>query len=166
MDKTCILNFCQKVFDVGLGKQLDFPCHEAWHGQMAWENKRFHQDWVHLGKVANATFVNPRNQQKWTYVDLVEHNTSPWCTTWCTGLIWSYEHAHKSWGQGEKVGSTNLLKLGSEQKGLWGILVDQNDLDWSEALQDHHNMHLWLAGFLLDFYWNISFRNISNPWNW
>ena len=59
------------MFDVGLGKQMDFPCHEAWQGQMAWEDKRFRQDWVHLGKVANATFVNPRNQQNWTFQDLV-----------------------------------------------------------------------------------------------
>ena len=29
MDKTCILDFGQKVFDGGLGKQMDFPFHEA-----------------------------------------------------------------------------------------------------------------------------------------
>ena len=92
---------------------------------------------------------------------------SPWCTTWCSGLIWSCEHAHQSWGQGEKVGSTKLFKFGSGQRGFWDILVRQNDLDfiWGFARRSQ-NMHSWLAGFSLDFYENISCRNISNPWNW
>ena len=60
--KNGILVKWQKVFDIGLGKYMISISHEALQGQMVWENKRFHQDWVHLGEVANATFVNPRNQ--------------------------------------------------------------------------------------------------------
>ena len=127
--------------------------------------RAFHQFRDYLGKVANATFVNPRNWQKWTFVDLLERITSPWCTTCFSGLIWSCEHAHKTWDQGEKVGSTKLFKFDSGQRGFWGILVNQNDLDWHEALQGDHNMHLSLAGFYFDFYENISCRNISNLWN-
>ena len=91
--------------------------------------------------------------------------TSPWCTTCYSGLIWSCEHAHQSWGQGEKVGSTKLFKFDFGQRGFWDILVNQNDFNWHEDLQGDHNMHLWLAGFSLDFYENISYRNISNLWN-
>ena len=78
----------QKVFVVDLGKKMNSSCHKSWQGQMAWENKWFHQDWVHFGKVANATFVNPRNQQKWTFQDLAMQIYSPWCTTWCSVIIW------------------------------------------------------------------------------
>ena len=76
-----------------------------------------------MGKVDSPTFVNPRNQRKWVLQDLVMQNHSPWCTTWCSGLIWSCEHVHKSWGQGEKVGRTNLFKLDSGQRGFWGTLI-------------------------------------------
>ena len=123
MANACILSFCQKVFDVGLGKKMVFPCHEAWQGKMEWENKRFHQDWAHLGKVANATFVNPRNQQKWTLQDLVMQIYSPWCTTWCSVIIWGYEHVHKSWDQKEKVANVELIKFGSGQEGFSGPLI-------------------------------------------
>ena len=85
--------------------------------------RSFNQFWAHLGKVANATFVNPRNQQKWLYQYLVMQIYYPWCTTWCSGLIWSCEYAHQSWGQGEKVGSTKLFKLDSGQRGFWGTLI-------------------------------------------
>ena len=43
--------------------------------------------------------------------------------------------------------------------------LNQSDLNWDEALQSDHNMHLWLAEFSLDFYKNISCRKFSNPWN-
>ena len=132
---------------------------------MTLRNRVCHQIWAHLGKVASVTLVNPRNQQKWVFQDLVMQIHSPWCTTWCSVIIWGFEHAHKSWRQGEEVGSTNLFKFGSGQRGFWGILVNQNDFNWLEALQGDHNMHLWLVGFSLDFYENISCRNISNPWN-
>ena len=138
---------------------------ETPQGEIAHIIRALHPFWAYLGKVHNVTFVNPRNQQKWTCVDLVEKISSPWCTIWCSGLIWSCAHSHKSWGQGEKVGSTKLFKFGSGQRGFCCILVNQNDLDWHEALQGDHNMHLWLAGFFLDFCENISCRNISNPWN-
>ena len=86
--------------------------------------RAFHPFWAHLGKVANATFVNPRNWQKWTCVDLVDQITSPRWTTWCGGLIWSCDHSHKSWNQGEKVGNVELFKFGSGQKGFWGTLIN------------------------------------------
>ena len=38
--------------------------------------RAFHQFGAYLGKVANATFVNPRNQQKWTFQDLVMSSMS------------------------------------------------------------------------------------------
>ena len=113
----------QKVFVASLGKKVNSSCHEAWQGQMAWENKRFHQDWVHLGKVASATFVNPRNQQKWTSQDLVMQIYSPWCTNWCSVIIWGFEHVHKSWDQNVKVANVKLFKFGSGQEGFWGTLI-------------------------------------------
>ena len=73
------------------------------------------------------------------------------CQT-CPNILKPCEHAHKSWGQGEKVGSTNLSKFDSGQRGFSGILVNQNDLNWHEALHGDNNMHFWLAGFSLDFY--------------
>jgi len=103
---------------------MDFPCHEAWQGQMAWENKRFHQDWVHLSKVDNATFVNPRNQQKWTFQDLVMQIYSTWFTTWCSVIILGSEHVHKSWDQKEKDANVELFKFGSGQEGFWGTLIN------------------------------------------
>ena len=90
---------------------------------MAWETKWFHQDWVHLGKVANATSVNSRNQHKWIFQDLVMPICSPWCTTWCSVIIWGYEHVHKSWDQKEKVSNVELFKFGSGQDGFWGTLI-------------------------------------------
>ena len=90
---------------------------------MAHRSRVFHQDWVHLGKVANATFVNPRNQQKWTFQDLVMQIYSPWCTTWCSVIIWGSEHVHKSWDQKEKVANVELFKFGSGQEGFWGTLI-------------------------------------------
>ena len=82
--------------------------------------------------------------------------------SWPHLVMWTWS---QKLGQGEKVGSTKLFKFDSGQRGFWGILVNQNDLDWHEALQGDHNVHLWLAGFSLDFYENISCINISNPWN-
>ena len=123
VDKTYIFTFCQKVFDGGLGKKMNSSYNEAWQGQMIWENKRFHQYWVHLGKVANASFVNPRNQQKWTSQDLVMQTYSPWCTTWCSVIIWGSEHVHKTWDQKEKVANVELSKFGSGQEGFWGTLI-------------------------------------------
>ena len=48
---------------------------------------------------------------------------SPWCTTWCSVIIWSCDHAHKSWNQGEKVSNVELFKFGSGQEGFWGTLI-------------------------------------------
>ena len=132
---------------------------------MAHINRVFHQIWVHLGKVANATCVNPRNQQKWVFQDLVIQNISPWCTTWCSFIIWVFENVHKVWDQMEKVGNVELFKLGSGQRGFWGTFVNQNYFYWYETLQDHHIMHMWLARIFLDLLENISYRNISNTWN-
>ena len=85
--------------------------------------RAFHQVWVHLGKVANSTFVNPRNQQKWIFQDLVMQIICPWCTTWCIVIIWVFEHVHKNWDQKEKFGNVELLEFGSGKTGFWGTLI-------------------------------------------
>ena len=131
---------------------------------MTLRNRVCHQIWAHLGKVASVTLVNPRNQQKWVFQDLVMQIHSPWCTTWCSVIIWVHEHVKRVWDQMEKVGNVELFKLGSGQRGFWGTFVNQIYFDWYETLQDHHIMHMWLARIFLDFYENISCRNISNPW--
>ena len=77
MAKTCILNFCQKVFDGVLGKQMISICHETSQGKMSHIIRAFHQFGAYLGKVTNATFVNPRNEQKWIFQDLVMKICSP-----------------------------------------------------------------------------------------
>ena len=48
-------------FDDGLGQQMISNCHETPQGEMTHIIKAFHQFGAYLGKVANATFVNPRN---------------------------------------------------------------------------------------------------------
>ena len=82
-----------------------------------------HQVGPHLGKVANATFVNPRNEQKWIFQDLVMLTYSPWCTTWFSVIIWGSEHVHKCWDEKEKVANVELFKFGSGQEGFWGTLI-------------------------------------------
>ena len=77
MVKNGILVKWQKVFDACLVRQMNSKCHETPQGEMTHINMAFHQFGAYLGKVANATFVNPRNEQKQTCVDLVEHITSP-----------------------------------------------------------------------------------------
>ena len=90
---------------------------------------------------------------------------SPWCTTWCSVIIWGFEHVHKNSDQKDTLGNVELFKLGSWQRGFWGTFVNQTYFDWYETFQDHHIIHMWLAWIFLDFYENISCRNISNPWN-
>ena len=75
--KNGILVKWQKVFDNGLGKQNISNCHETPQGVITHIIRAFHQFSAHLGKLANATFVNPRNQQKWTSQDLVIQICSP-----------------------------------------------------------------------------------------
>ena len=57
------MTFCndQKVFDANLGKQMDSIWHETRQGEMALIVRAYHQFGAYLGKVANATFVNPKN---------------------------------------------------------------------------------------------------------
>ena len=90
---------------------------------MAHRSRMFHQVWAHLGKVANVTLVNPRNQQKWLYQDLVMQIYSPWCTTWCSVIIWGFEHVHKNSAQKDTLVNVELFKFGSGQKGFWGTLI-------------------------------------------
>ena len=68
---------CQKVFDNGLGKQMISFYHVTLQGEMTHIIRAFHQFGAYLGKVANATFVNPRNEQKWIFQDLVMQIYSP-----------------------------------------------------------------------------------------
>ena len=77
MAKIGSLSFCQKVFDVGLGKQMFSIWHETPEGEMTHIIRAFHQFGAYLGKVTNATFVNPRNEQKWIFQDLVMQIYSP-----------------------------------------------------------------------------------------
>ena len=91
---------------------------------MAHWTRASHPFWAYLGKVHNVTFVNPRNQQKWTFQDLFMQSYSPWCTTWCSVIIWGYEHVHKSLDQKEKVSNVELFKFGSGQEGFWGTLIN------------------------------------------
>ena len=64
-----VLVIGQKVFVACLGKQMGFIWHETPQDEMAHIIRPFHQIRAHLGKVANATFVNPKNQQKWIFQD-------------------------------------------------------------------------------------------------
>ena len=59
--KIVVFAKCQKVFDNGLGKQMNSIWHETPQGEMAHIIRAFHQFGAYLGNVANATFVNPRN---------------------------------------------------------------------------------------------------------
>ena len=59
--KNGILVKWQKVFDACLVKQMNSIWHETPQGEMAHIITSFNQFGAHLGKVANATFVNPRN---------------------------------------------------------------------------------------------------------
>ena len=59
--KMVIFEKCEKVFDNGLGQQMISNCHETPQGEMTHIIRAFHQFGAYLGKVANATFVNPRN---------------------------------------------------------------------------------------------------------
>ena len=75
--KMMILEKWQKVFDDGLVKQMISTCHGTPQGEMTHIIRASHQFGAYLGKVANATFVNPRNEQKWLYQDLVMQIYSP-----------------------------------------------------------------------------------------
>ena len=157
------------MFVAGLGKKMNSSCHEAWQGQIAWENKRFHQYWVHLGKVANETFVNRRNQQKWISQDLVMQIYSPWCTTWCSVIIWGSEHVHKSWDQKEKVANVNLFKFGSGQRGFWGTLIKITFYPtcaiWSRwMIRPFEHVHKVWEHF--DMFGNVELLKLQNGQKW
>ena len=57
------MTFCndQKVFDANLGKKMNSIWHETAQSELAHIIRAFHPFGAYLGKVANATFVNPRN---------------------------------------------------------------------------------------------------------
>ena len=59
--KNGILEKCQKVFDNGLGQPMISNCHETPQGEITHTIRAFHQFGAYLGKVVNATFLNPRN---------------------------------------------------------------------------------------------------------
>ena len=92
------------------------------------------------------------------------HFTSHKSTTWCGIIIWGLAHAHKVWGQGNKLHNVKLFKFGSGQEWFWNILMKQINWDWDETLQDHHIWQLWFSGIFLEFIENISYRNISKAW--
>jgi len=59
--KIGFLVFCQKVFDGVLGKLMTPTGQDTPRGEMSHIFRAFQQFGAYLGKVANATFVNPRN---------------------------------------------------------------------------------------------------------
>ena len=128
-----------------------------------------HQVWVHLGKVADATFVNARNQQKWIFQDLVMQIYSPWCTTWCSVIIWGSEHVHKSWDQKEKVANVELFKFGSGQEGFWGTLIkitfSPTCAIWSRwMIRPFEHVHkVWEH---LDMFGNVKLLKLQNGQKW
>ena len=61
MVKMVIFEKWQNVFDNGLGKYMISICHDTPQGEITHIFRAFHQFGAYLGKVANATFVNPRN---------------------------------------------------------------------------------------------------------
>ena len=61
MVKNGILVKWQKVFDACLVNQMNSIWQETPRGEIAHIIRAFHQFGAYLGKVANATFVNPRN---------------------------------------------------------------------------------------------------------
>ena len=69
--KMVFLEKWQKVFDACLVKQMNSMWHETLQGEISHIIRAFHQFGAYLGKVANVTLANPRNQQKWTFQDLV-----------------------------------------------------------------------------------------------
>ena len=69
--KTVVFVKWQKVFDACLVKQMNSIWQETPQGEIAHIIRAFHQFGAYLGKFANATFVNPRNEQKWIFQDLV-----------------------------------------------------------------------------------------------
>ena len=60
--KMVIFEKWQKVFDNGLDHKMISNCYETPQGEMTHIIRAFHQFGAYLGKVANATFVNPRNE--------------------------------------------------------------------------------------------------------
>ena len=60
------------MFDKGFDKQMISNCHETPQGEMIHIIGAFHQFGAYLGKVANATFANPKNGQERICVDPVE----------------------------------------------------------------------------------------------
>ena len=136
---------------------------------MAHRSRMFYQVWAHLGKVANVTLVNPRNQQKWLYQDLFMQIYSPWCTTWCSVIIWGYEHVHKSWDQKEKVSNVELFKFGSGQEGFWGTLIkltcSPTCATWSRwIIRPFDNVHkVWEY---LEMFGNVKLLKLQNGQKW
>ena len=61
MVKLVFLEKWQKVFDACLVKQMNSIWQETPQGEMTHIIRASHQFGAYLGKVAYATFVNPRN---------------------------------------------------------------------------------------------------------
>ena len=91
---------------------------------------------------------------------------SPTCAIWSRWIIRPFEHVHKVWEHLDMFGNVKLLKLQNGQKWFWGDLMMLYCSPRHETWQDHKIGHLWHARIFLEFLENISFVNISNPWNW
>ena len=136
---------------------------------MAHISRVFHQVLAHLGKVANVTLVNLRNQQKWLCQDLVMKIYSPWCTTWCSGIIWGFEHVHKNSDQKDTLGNVELSKFGSGQEGFWGTLMKLTCFPtcdiWSRwIIRTFENVHkVWEH---LGMFGNVKLLKLQNGQKW
>ena len=136
---------------------------------MSYINEVYHQVGTHLKKVDNATLVNPRNQQEWTFQDLAMQIYSPWCTTWCSVIIRGPEHVHKSLDQKEEVGNVELFKFGSGQEGFWGTLINITFAPtcaiWSRwMIRPFEHVHkIWEH---LDMLGNVKLLKLQNGQKW
>ena len=153
------------MFVVDLGKKMNSSCHKAWQGQMAWENKWFHQDWIQLGKVANVKLFKFGSGQRGFWGTLIKITFSPTCSIWSRCIITPFEHVHQVWEHSDMFNSAKLFKLEKGQKWLWEGFMGLYCSPWLETWQDHPKCHMWHARIFLDLLEDISCRNISNPWN-
>ena len=94
---------------------------------------------------------------------------SPWCTTWCSIIIWGYEHVHKSWDQKEKVSNVELFKFVSGQEGFWGTLIkltcSPTCAIWSRWMirPFEHVQKIWEH---LDMFGNVKVLKLQNGQKW
>ena len=94
---------------------------------------------------------------------------SPWCTTWCSVIIWGSEHVHKSWDQKEKVANVKLFKFDYGQRGSWGSLINitfsQTCTIWYRCIiRTFEHVHkVWEH---LEMFGNVKLLKLQNGQKW